>query len=50
MYTYDAVGNVLTVTDQSGTISRKYDALNRVTEYTDYKGNTIKYAYDEIGI
>ena len=48
-YTYDPNGNVLTTTDSQGTISRKYDALNRVTEYTDYKGNTVKYGYDEIG-
>ena len=48
-YTYDNNGNVLTVSDEQGTISRKYDALNRITEYTDYKGNTIKYVYDELG-
>ena len=48
-YTYDGNGNVLTVTDKQGTISRSYDALNRVTQYTDYKGNTVKYGYDELG-
>ena len=34
-YTYDKNGNVLTVTDKNGTISRTYDALNRVTAVTD---------------
>ena len=48
-YTYDPNGNVLTVTDEQGTIRRKYDALNRITEYTDYRGNTVGYAYDELG-
>ncbi len=53
-YTYDANGNVLTVseTDKSGktqTISRSYDCMDRVTSYTDYKGNTVKYSYDELG-
>lgn len=32
-----------------GKISREYDALNRVTKYTDYKGNVVKYGYDELG-
>ncbi|SFR61808.1 RHS repeat-associated core domain-containing protein [Anaeromicropila populeti] len=52
-YTYDKNGNVLTVMETQGTvqrsIERKYDALNRVTEYTDFNGNTIKYSYDELG-
>ena len=52
-YTYDANGNVLTVTETTGavvnTITRTYDGLNRVTSYTDAKGNTIGYEYDRIG-
>ena len=48
-YTYDANGNVLTVSDGNGTITRTYDALNRVKTCTDYKGNTISYGYDELG-
>ena len=48
-YTYDNNGNVLKVTDENGTIERTYDKLNRVKSYTDYKGNTIKYGYDELG-
>jgi len=72
-YTYDANGNVLTVSEvpkasekeqstedgedsensqssvSANTITRTYDALNRVKTYTDAKGNTIGYAYDEFG-
>ncbi|MDE5780656.1 MAG: PKD domain-containing protein [Lachnospiraceae bacterium] len=48
-YTYDNVGNILTVDDGKGVIIRTYDCMNRVTSYTDYKGNTVKYAYDESG-
>ena len=48
-FTYDANGNVLTVTDSNGTITREYDKLNRVTKYTDSQGNTLQYAYDEVG-
>jgi RHS repeat-associated protein len=40
---------LLTVSDVNGTIKREYDALNRVTKYTDIQGNTIQYAYDEVG-
>ncbi|RKZ77698.1 MAG: hypothetical protein DRR19_27550, partial [Candidatus Parabeggiatoa sp. nov. 1] len=48
-FTYDANGNVLTVTDSNSTITRQYDKLNRVTKYTDTQGNTLQYAYDEVG-
>ena len=48
-YTYDENGNVLTVKDGNGTTTREYDALNRVTKYTDFRGNTIQYSYDELG-
>ena len=40
---------MLTVSDENGTISRKYDALNRVTEYIDCNGHTVKYVYDGCG-
>ncbi|MBN1891832.1 MAG: RHS repeat protein, partial [Clostridiales bacterium] len=42
-------GNLLTVQDENGTISRQYDALNRVTAATDHNGKTVRYAYDELG-
>ncbi|MBQ1276944.1 MAG: RHS repeat protein, partial [Flavobacteriales bacterium] len=48
-YTYDANGNVLTVTDSHGTITRIYDVLNRVLSYTDTYGNMIRYEYDAVG-
>jgi RHS repeat-associated protein len=40
---------VLTAGDSTGTIVREYDDLNRVTKYTDAKGNLIQYDYDEVG-
>ncbi|MCL2049744.1 MAG: DUF6531 domain-containing protein [Defluviitaleaceae bacterium] len=45
-YTYDPNGNVLTVTNENGTIVREYDQLNRVTKYTDVNGNEIERMYD----
>ena len=48
-YTYDGNGNVLTVTDENGTITREYDNMNRMTKYTDFRGNTIEYSYDQLG-
>lgn len=45
--TYDLNGNVLTKTDENGTVTYEYDSLNRPTKYTDVYGNIIQYAYDE---
>jgi RHS repeat-associated protein len=39
-YTYDAVGNVLTVTNASGTIARTYDEMGRVLSKTVPKSST----------
>ncbi|MBR2908043.1 MAG: RHS repeat protein [Clostridia bacterium] len=36
------------MTDSHGTISRTYDALNRVTSYTDTYGKVIRYEYDAV--
>ena len=40
---------MLTVTDENGTITREYDCMNRVTKYTDFRENTVKYGYDTLG-
>ena len=58
-YTYDANGNCLIISEtvsENGvqnvsvnTITRTYDALNRVTSQTDADGNHIGYAYDTQG-
>ncbi len=48
-YTHDANSNILTVTDSTRTVTREYDALNRLTKYIDTQGNTILYSYDAVG-
>ncbi|WP_052755978.1 RHS repeat-associated core domain-containing protein [Paenibacillus durus] len=49
-YTYDANGNVKAVTDGSGkTLTRTFDKLDRVEQYTDEDGNAIRYTYDAAG-
>jgi RHS repeat-associated protein len=48
-YTYDAVGNIETVTNAAGQTVREYDELNRITEYTDVNDNIIGYTYDADG-
>jgi len=46
-YTYDEVGNVLTVTDAQGTITYTYNINDQVATRTDTFGNTVKYEYDK---
>ena len=48
-YSYDKNGNLLTASDSVGTISKSYDALNRMVSNTDVYGNVIKYRYDAVG-
>jgi len=48
-YTYDAAGNLLTVTDAAGTVDHTYNADNRITSVTDANGRTIDYTYDANG-
>ncbi|NIM96034.1 MAG: hypothetical protein GTO18_20225 [Anaerolineales bacterium] len=49
-YTYDAVGNRLTLTDANGHVtSFTYDAINRMTSESDPLGNTTLYEYDPVG-
>ena len=49
VYGYDNKGRLLTVTENSKSITNQYDALDRLTNYTDAAGNNIKYAYDSVG-
>ena len=37
------------MTDENGTITREYDCMDRVTKYTDFRGNVVKYSYDTLG-
>ncbi len=52
-YTYDKNGNPLEVRRQgsegTATLARQFDALDRVTRYTDERGNVIQYLYDASG-
>ena len=45
-YTYDANGNLTSMTDAAGTVTYTYDALNRVTSVKDRRGNTQFFTYD----
>jgi RHS repeat-associated protein len=47
--TRDADGRQLTVVENGQTLARVYDALGRVTKYTDAAGNVIGYGYDAAG-
>ena len=48
-FTYDANGNIHTAEDNNGTVTRVYDKLNRLKQYTDTYGKTVFYDYDEVG-
>lgn len=47
--TRDANGNITGLSDAGGSLSYFYDALNRLTSYTDYYGNAVEYDYDLAG-
>lgn len=46
-YTYDEVGNVLTVTDAQGTITYTYNINDQVATRTDIYRSSVTYAYDQ---
>ena len=46
-YSYDANGNVTSVTSGGKTIAYTYDTINRITSVTDQNGQTLSYAYDK---
>ncbi len=48
-YTYDGNDNLRTVVQGGVTIERTYDALNRVQTYSDGRGHTVGYGYDNNG-
>ncbi|HKZ55890.1 MAG TPA: RHS repeat-associated core domain-containing protein, partial [Anaerolineales bacterium] len=49
-YSYDAVGNRLTIRDGKGNVTRfEYDELNRLEREVDPLGNATAYTYDAVG-
>ncbi len=48
-YTYDPVGNQLTMVDGTGTTAYTRDAVYRPTSIQDGAGNTVGYGYDAAG-
>jgi RHS repeat-associated protein len=46
-YTYDEVGNLLTVTDKEGTVTYTYNVNDQIATRTDIYGNTVSYGYDQ---
>ncbi|MDF2588009.1 MAG: repeat-associated core domain protein [Anaerocolumna sp.] len=48
-YTYDAAGNQLTKTDNTGTTNYTYDNLNRLSRVTEPAGRITSYIYDNAG-
>ena len=49
-YTYDAVGNVMSVTDPFGAVTKyAYDGAHRCTEVMNPDGSRVSYAYDSAG-
>jgi RHS repeat-associated protein len=45
-YKYDKDGNVIEMTDGTGTTTREYDQLDRLTEVKDGAKEVVKYKYD----
>ncbi|MBE0448732.1 MAG: RHS repeat protein, partial [Actinobacteria bacterium] len=48
-YTYDANGNITQIQGAGGVQSYTYDALNRLTSWTNEAGATTTYEYDAVG-
>jgi RHS repeat-associated protein len=51
-YTYDAVGNMLTASNNNGTYTMAYDAENRMTQVVEPigpTGLTLTFSYDNVG-
>ena len=49
-YTYDALGNLTTVTDPNGnTMTFRYNGAGELTEKTDIHGCTTRYTYNSMG-
>jgi RHS repeat-associated protein len=49
IYTYDAVGNIITATRGSNAQSYTYDKIYQIIKTTDSRGKTSSYSYDAVG-
>ena len=48
-YQYNAIGDLVEMTDWTGTTSFEVDLLSRITKTTDTKGKVVEYTYDATG-
>ena len=48
-YQYNKVGDLVEMTDWTGTTTFEVDLLNRITKTTDTKGQVVEYTYDTTG-
>ena len=48
-YQYNKVGDLVEMTDWTGTTTFEVDLLNRITKTTDTKGKVVSYTYDATG-
>lgn len=48
-FAYDKNGNVIEMTDGTGTTKRSYDAFDRLIEVTNGKAEVVKYEYNQAG-
>ncbi|MEI7935188.1 MAG: RHS repeat-associated core domain-containing protein [Verrucomicrobiota bacterium] len=49
IYGYDNKSRLVTIRENGDNITRQYDALDHLTNYTDSAGNVLRYAYDSVG-
>ena len=48
-YSYDKLGNMLTMEDNTGITKYSYDALSRMTKMVTSQDQTVSYTYDAAG-
>ena len=48
-YTYDTIGNLTKITDQTGSLTYRYDSMKRVTNIVYPDGLSVRFSYDSRG-